>query len=85
MSRSLWKGPFCEIKIKDSQSLKPLNIKSRRSVILPEFVGRTFNIYNGKSYISCKILETMIGLKFGEFSSTRKKPIHKNKTKQKSK
>lgn len=79
MTRSLWKGPFCEIDI------KKMKIWSRRSLILPKFLGYKVLIYNGKIFKALKITENMIGHKFGEFSSTRKTVIHKkskiNKTK----
>ena len=75
MTRSLLKGPFCEINENKEK------IWSRRSVILPKFMGRKFFIYNGKIFISLKVTEEMVGHKFGEFASTRKKPIHKKKGK----
>jgi small subunit ribosomal protein S19 len=75
MARSLWKGPFCEILEKDQK------IWSRRSVILPQFVGNHLFIHNGKSFIGLKITEDMIGHKLGEFAITRRKAIHKKKTK----
>ena len=73
MTRSLWKGPFCEIQKK----LK--KIWSRRSVVLPNFIDNTVMIHNGKSFISLKITEDMVGHKFGEFATTRRKPQHKKK------
>ncbi len=73
MTRSLWKGPFCE------NSIYNLKIWSRRSMILPKFIGKNFLIYNGKNFLSLKISEEMVGHKFGEFANTRKKPIHKKK------
>ena len=73
MARSLWKGPFCEI-VK-----KPTKVWSRRSVILPQFIENTVMIHNGKSFISLKITEDMVGHKFGEFATTRRKPQHKKK------
>lgn len=75
MARSLWKGPFCEI------TPEIQKIKSRRSIILPQFIGRQLLIYNGKSLIPLKVSEDMIGHKFGEFAITRRKPIHKKKSK----
>jgi small subunit ribosomal protein S19 len=75
MTRSLWKGPFCEISAKQSQ------IWSRRSIILPQFIGKQFFIHNGKNFISLKVTQEMVGHKLGEFASTRKKPIHKKKGK----
>lgn len=73
MTRSLWKNPFCEI------SYQTNKIWSRRSIILPKFLGKKVFIYNGKTFIPLKISSEMIGHKFGEFSSTRKKIIHKIK------
>ncbi len=77
MTRSLWKGPFSEIKIKNTTT----KIWSRRSVILPYYLNKKFLIYNGKIFIPLTISEEMIGHKFGEFSTTRRKPIHKAKKK----
>lgn len=75
MTRSLWKGPFSEIKIKN----RSFKIWSRRSVILPSYLNKQFLVYNGKIFIPLTVSEEMIGHKFGEFSTTRKKPIHKKK------
>lgn len=50
-------------------------IWSRRSTILPEFVGCTFQIYNGKTHVKCKITEEKVGHKFGEFAMTRKRRV----------
>ncbi|KAL6766026.1 rms19 (mitochondrion) [Auxenochlorella protothecoides x Auxenochlorella symbiontica] len=76
MSRSLSKPPFSEIRlIKDNM----IKIWSRRSTILPQFVGKTVSIHNGRIFIPCKISPEMIGHKFGEFAVTRKKPVHKKK------
>ncbi len=77
MARSLWKGPFSEIKIKNTIT----KVWSRRSVILPSYLNKEFLVYNGKVFISLRVSEEMIGHKFGEFSTTRKKPIHKQKKK----
>ena len=73
MSRSLWKGPFCEI-----NTIKK-KVWSRRSVVLPQFIGTEISIHNGKSFISLKVTEDMVGHKFGEFASTRRKALHKKK------
>jgi small subunit ribosomal protein S19 len=81
MTRSLWKGPFSEIPIKKKNLNKKIKIWSRRSIVLPMLVGQEFLIYNGKKFIPLKVSEDMVGHKFGEFSSTRKKPIHKKKRK----
>ena len=78
MSRSVWKGPFVDGYIlkkaeKASQSGRNdvIKIWSRRSTILPQFVGLTFGVYNGKKHIPVSISEYMVGHKFGEFSPTR--------------
>ena len=78
MARSIWKGPFVDghlIKkvqdhIKENKG-KPIKTWSRRSTILPQFVGITFNVYNGKKFIPVLISEEMVGQKLGEYSPTR--------------
>ncbi|KAL6289804.1 hypothetical protein ACE6H2_007314 [Prunus campanulata] len=55
-------------------------IWSRRSTILPEFVGSTVRIYNGKIHFRCKITEEKVGHKFGEFAMTRKRRVHAKTT-----
>ena len=59
------------------------NIWSRRSVILPEFVGLNFQVHNGMKFIPITITEEMIGHRFGEFSQTRKLTVHKEKKEKK--
>lgn len=79
MARSLKKGPYVEPKlVKKVQKLeeagergKVIRTYSRRSTILPEFVGHTFSVYNGKKFWPVFILESMVGHKLGEFSPTR--------------
>ena len=78
MSRSVWKGPFVDpslIKkvdaLKDKINKPPIKTWSRKSTIIPEFVGYSFLIYNGKKFIPIKISEEMVGHKLGEFSPTR--------------
>jgi len=78
MARSVWKGPFVEeslIKKVEKQKLDPkkMPIKtwSRKSTIIPEFIGVSFLIYNGKKFIPVTISEDMVGHKLGEFSQTR--------------
>ena len=78
MTRSLWKGPFCEINLQKNLKTK---IWSRRSVILPKFMGKDVLIYTGQRFVALKISEEMVGHKFGEFASTRKRNIHKKKRK----
>nr|AKI85085.1 ribosomal protein S19 [Geranium maderense] len=74
-SRSRWKDPFvdaCLFKIKDNRKLLAnKKVWSRRSTILPEFVGLTMQVYNGKNHVRCKITEGKVGHKFGEFAMTR--------------
>jgi len=78
MSRSVWKGPFVEESLirkveKQKSDPKKIPIKtwSRKSTIIPEFVGVSFLIYNGKKFIPITISEDMVGHKLGEFSPTR--------------
>ncbi len=78
MARSVWKGPFVDgylLKKADAARAATRNqiIKtwSRRSTILPQFVGLTFGVYNGKKFIPVSVNEDMIGHKFGEFAPTR--------------
>ena len=78
MSRSVWKGPFVDpslIKkvenLKNQSNKSPIKTWSRRSTIIPEFIGVSFLIYNGKKFIPIKISEEMVGHKLGEFSPTR--------------
>ena len=78
MTRSLKKGPFVDhhllakvdkaVAIKDK---KPIKTWSRRSTILPQFVGLTFGVYNGRKFIPVNVSEEMVGHKLGEFSPTR--------------
>lgn len=78
MSRSLWKGPFVEGHLlKKAEAARQatrntvIKIWSRRSTILPQFVGLTFGVYNGQKFIPVMVTEDMIGHKFGEFSPSR--------------
>ena len=78
MSRSVWKGPFVDPsllkkveKLKTQSKPMPIKTWSRKSTIIPEFVGFSFLIYNGKKFIPIKISEEMVGHKLGEFSPTR--------------
>ena len=78
MVRSVWKGPFVDGYIlkkaeetRKSGRKEVIKIWSRRSTILPQFVGLTFGIHNGKKHIPVMVTEEMIGMKFGEFSPTR--------------
>tara|TARA_B100001013_G_C24496056_1_gene397209 strand:+ start:299 stop:673 length:375 start_codon:yes stop_codon:yes gene_type:complete len=78
MTRSVWKGPFVESslikkveKLKNQINKPPIKTWSRKSTIIPEFVGYSFLIHNGKKFIPIKISEEMVGHKLGEFSPTR--------------
>ncbi len=78
MSRSVWKGPFVDgYLFKKAEGLRESGRKeiiktwSRRSTILPQFVGLTFGVHNGKKFIPVIVSENMIGHKFGEFAPTR--------------
>lgn len=78
MSRSVWKGPFIDPslikkikKVKTSGKREVIKTWSRRSTIIPEFVGLNFAVHNGKSFIPVFVVENMVGCKLGEFSPTR--------------
>lgn len=79
MSRSVWKGPFIDGYLlkkaekvqKDGGRREIIKTWSRRSTILPQFVGLTFAVHNGRKFIPVYVTEHMIGHKFGEFSPTR--------------
>ena len=78
MARSVWKGPFVEeslIKKVDNQknnpNRKPIKTWSRKSAIIPDFIGVSFLIYNGKKFIPITVSEDMVGHKLGEFAPTR--------------
>ena len=76
MARSVKKGPFvdgylhkkAEVAKKDK---KPIKTWSRRSTIIPDFVGVTFAVHNGKKFVPVYVTENMVGHKLGEFSPTR--------------
>lgn len=83
MSRSLKKGPFIDehllIKVDRAQkenSKKPIKTWSRRSTIIPECVGLTFAVHNGKKFIPVFVTENMVGHKLGEFAPTRQFYAH---------
>ena len=85
MSRSKWKGPYLNdnglknlTKFKESYSKAMI---SRNTTILPKFVNKAFEVYNGKKLNEILITENMIGHKFGEFSPTRKRFVFKSKKK----
>ena len=90
MSRSLKKGPFVDEKLlgkvekmNRSGEKRPIKTWSRRSMIVPDFVGHTIAIHNGKQHISIFITENMVGHRLGEFAATRifiKHGAHTDKT-----
>ena len=78
MARSIWKGPFVDgFLLKKAEAARGsgrhemIKIWSRRSTILPQFVGLTFGVYNGQKHIPVMVTEEMVGHKFGEFAPTR--------------
>ena len=93
MSRSLKKGPYVEIsllkkveRLNKSGEKRPIRTWSRRSMVVPEFVGHTFAVHNGKIHVSVYVTENMVGHRLGEFSPTRifkKHGVHTDKTEEK--
>lgn len=81
MPRSVWKGPFVSPgllkkvkKVSESGRSCVVNTDARSSFIVPQFVGLTFGVHNGKKYIPVSITEHMVGMKLGEFAPTRNHP-----------
>jgi small subunit ribosomal protein S19 len=78
VARSGWKGPFVDsYLLKKAEAARAsgrndvIKTWSRRSTILPQFVGLTFGVYNGQKFVPVLVTENMVGQKFGEFSPTR--------------
>ncbi len=78
MARSVWKGPFVDgyllkkaEKAGASGRKQVIRTWSRRSTILPQFVGLTFGVYNGRKFVPVLVTENMVGHKLGEFAPTR--------------
>ena len=78
MARSVWKGPFVDGHLlkraeaaRDSGRKQAIKTWSRRSTVLPQFVGLTFAVYNGQKHVPVLVTEDMVGHKFGEFAPTR--------------
>jgi small subunit ribosomal protein S19 len=78
LTRSVWKGPFIDgyllkksEKVQNSGKHEVIKTWSRRSTIIPQFIGMTFGVYNGKKFIPVYITEEMVGQKLGEYSPTR--------------
>ena len=83
MPRSVKKGPFVDghlmkkvERMNRSGAKRPIKTWSRRSMILPDFVGHNFNVHNGKMFISVFVTENMVGHKLGEFAITRHFKLH---------
>ena len=83
MTRSVWKGPFVDgyllKKAENSSSSGRKDVIktwSRRSTILPQFVGLTFGVHNGQKHVPVSVSEEMVGMKLGEFAPTRSFPGH---------
>ena len=86
MSRSLKKGPFVDEKLyrkverlNEGNSRPPIRTWARACTIVPEFVGHTFQVHNGRAFIDVFVTEDMVGHKLGEFSLTRLFRGHTNK------
>lgn len=89
MSRSLKKGPFVEPsllkkieRLNKSGDKRVIKTWSRRSMVIPDFIGHTFAVHNGKTFATVYITENMVGHKLGEFSPTRvfrKHGVHTDK------
>ena len=78
MARSVWKGPFVELSLlkkaetaQEAGGRAPIKTWSRRSTILPEFIGLTIAVHNGKQHVPVYITDQMVGHKLGEFALTR--------------
>lgn len=78
MPRSIWKGPFVDgylfkkaEKVREGGRNEVIKMWSRRSTILPQFVGLTFGVHNGQKHVPVLVREDMVGHKFGEFAPSR--------------
>jgi len=90
MARSLKKGPFVDAHLlkktaeaKDTKSNKPIKTWSRRSTIIPDMIGLTFNVHNGRNFVPVYVTENHIGYKMGEFAPTRTFKGHKGSVQKK--
>ncbi len=90
MARSLKKGPFVDdhlikkvLKAKESGDKKPIKTWSRRSMILPDMIGFTFSVHNGRNFVPVYITENHVGYKLGEFAPTRTFKGHKGSVQKK--
>ncbi len=90
MARSIKKGPFVDahlmkkvIKAVEANDKKPIKTWSRRSTVLPDMIGLTFNVHNGRNFIPVSITENHVGYKLGEFAPTRTFKGHKGSVQKK--
>ncbi|NWF66379.1 MAG: 30S ribosomal protein S19 [Campylobacterales bacterium] len=90
MARSIKKGPFVDdhlinkvVKAKESGDNKPIKTWSRRSTIVPDMIGITFNVHNGRQFVPVYVTENHVGYKLGEFSPTRLFKGHKGSVQKK--
>jgi small subunit ribosomal protein S19 len=74
MTRSVWKGPYTQVDIQDQV------IWSRASMITPEWVGCKVSIHNGKTFVGLHVTQDMVGHRWGEFASTRRRAQHRRAT-----
>ena len=86
MSRSIKKGPHVDAKLlqkvqkqNDDNTRNPIQTWARACTIIPEFVGHTFMVHNGRTFVKCYVTEDMVGHKLGEFSPTRTFRGHANR------
>lgn len=90
MARSIKKGPFVDahlmkkvIKAVEANDKKPIKTWSRRSMVLPDMIGLTFNVHNGRNFVPVVITENHVGYKLGEFAPTRTFKGHKGSVQKK--
>jgi small subunit ribosomal protein S19 len=90
MARSVKKGPFVDdhlmkkvLAAKEAKSNKPIKTWSRRSMVLPEMIGLTLNVHNGRQFVPVYVTENHIGYKLGEFAPTRTFKGHKGSVQKK--
>ena len=90
MARSVKKGPFIDdhlmkkvVTAIETKSNKPIKTWSRRSMVLPDMIGLTFNVHNGRNFIPVIVTENHVGYKLGEFAPTRTFRGHKGSVQKK--
>ncbi len=90
MARSIKKGPFVDghlakkVKVAIANNdKKPIKTWSRRSMVLPDMIGLTFNVHNGRNFVPVKVTENHVGYKLGEFAPTRTFKGHKGSVQRK--